>query len=350
RSNNTRYCRIRPKGSPIESAFLEMHPREFQFADTEMWRPLVEEMRRTKDFGWRVIEQGPTPAENGMCGTAPYDHNAYEPDHISVLMYEPVERGTRWYRRPDDGATIQLGNEISNKGMFHPNELGYAHVARLLLADLDEADGIEPDGLGRKLNPDLDPDQDDAISEAQLAQRGAPLQQFQLSSEHDVAMRRFAVEACEAVTVTGLSSRRAEISVTVFKSNGEVVVSSQAGRQATPDLPPLDLSGITGRRAQSETRTLERSPLTDSLSNKTISKLTAPADSSCSAEAFAEVDRPRFESATGASVQFVPERQALYYVAVSHRDNDSFDPITGRGDLRLEAPRAAVDVGLMVRQ
>jgi len=344
-NSNIYYCWISPFDGGALGKWVRMTSNEFQFAEDYLFKPLVDRMNGTKRLGWRVIDQGDLPGEHGICGDAPYDHYKYRPLDPRTMIFEDGDSNeVRWYRNPADGAAIQRGDATSNKAMFHPNEYGYAHAARLLLADLEEADGLVGAQL---LEHSLDGDPNDTLDEAisQIALSESWLETT-LRGSHDVNVYTVARPTCRPTTVYALGrGGRGAMTITVFKPNGEVVVSSDPSISPTPDVS-RDLSFLG--RSESKPKIVVRRPgAVQRLPSDVIRNAVMYAETSCPADP----DRPPLgapvEGDGNARVSYLPDQETFYFVAISHRDNRDFDPVTGRGDNRSEKDRTPLQ--MMVR-
>jgi lysophospholipase L1-like esterase len=164
-AHGTNYCNLRVKRSsdPHLDVELDFDPIEFKVADEEVLTPLYNEMVGAVDhinqkrgpLRWNFIDQGLAPSQHGICGWGAYKNTqymkiygdgAYSFKHTNngdmtkpadILTGDTADADNyKWYRTPQDGAAKQLGFTTTNKGMFHPNEFGYRHTARMMMSAL----------------------------------------------------------------------------------------------------------------------------------------------------------------------------------------------------------------------
>lgn len=286
----------------VQTVISEFSPREFKWVDENIFPRLVATMKaiaNQKETDWTVIEQGILPGRHGLCGTPAYPPVGFAPSH--PVDYEAARQtGRRWYRSSDEAAAIQTGVEMTNLGMFHPNELGYAHVRELMKAQ-HPAMAIEYPGAPFA-------DIDDSIVEVKDAPGFfAGSRSVTLASPQDVALLKTSVGVGRSVFFRINSSRGAPLVLHLFGENGALLASTSPAHQVDMNALRSVFEQFNGKGADDQLL-VAMAPVQSHLANNIVSVLGEQ------------------------SLQYKSDRQRTLYLAVSDARNVWFDPITGGGD------------------
>lgn len=360
------------------SVKLDFDPVEFRLASRAVLRPLNSEIESSvrvlrkyhRGVNWNFIDQGHEPAVHGICGFGNYNRYDFADVYAGykrrtgldgeigsgeLVLNESVgdRDGTAWYRNPFVGAAVQRGGPVSNTGLFHPNEYGYRHVGRRMLEEL-EFYGAE---FGRD---DRFSDPDDAIAENARI-RGQEGDSFEgtLTGSHDVSMFVLAATGRRCLPTTLRVTADRPVALTAFARNGEVIASTLETRKPTP--PPESKSirdltrGLTPGADDGDTLTaiVPRASgitrITRSQSDMVIDPALLAEDTRyCQPEDYdwlaslRDEEAARTQDTNTVSLTYFTESYPAAYIAVSHPQNDQFDPVTGRGDDRRDLDRRSI--------
>ncbi|MAK60229.1 MAG: hypothetical protein CMK09_04565 [Ponticaulis sp.] len=345
---------------PLPSKALDFDPIEFKVAEQQVLRQLnrkiasnVEKLRRNHaDIEWNVVQQGGLPAAHGICGYGNYNRFDFADTYERYVdtnrksgrfLTSSVgdQPGTAWYRNMFVGAAVQRGTPTTNTGLFHPNEYGYRHVGRRMFDEL-EFYGAEFRRDQRFSDPD------DGISEsARIRGQEGDTFKGELIGSHDVSMYTLAATGrrCEPTTLRVKSDR--PVALTAFARNGEVIASTLEARQPTQEPETRRIGeGMPGADTGEDLSIVRNTPGIIRQPAPVVSdELLIEDDRFCKAQDYEFLDKVRTEekdktgSANQATLTYFTESYPAAYIAVSHIENDKFDPVTGRGDNRddLEA-------------
>ncbi|MBE9032638.1 hypothetical protein IQ266_23145 [filamentous cyanobacterium LEGE 11480] len=127
----TLFCQVELRATIIER-FNTISALEFRWAKQNLLSTLSGAMQTAARANqWKFVRPGIEPFKHGLCGQAPNAWYRYNPSR-TIQGNQLHRSGVRWFRTPEDGAALQVGDIQKNKGMFHPNELGYLHLSRQL--------------------------------------------------------------------------------------------------------------------------------------------------------------------------------------------------------------------------
>ena len=317
----TSYCYLRTNHRGVTD--LHIIPKEFEVADYEVYRPLVEKMRQAaQHYGWNFVTQPAAEvAPLGICQPSPYGkygNPGFSPGHPV-----PQAKGTvRGYRTTGDSMTYQhgvRGDTPTTKGQFHPNEFGYALTKKLI--------SPKASTLAHALYALTD--RNDTMSEASQNTALAINRSHRVAapSGTDVDLYRIEVPAFHQVTVE-LKSTAANPGATsdIYASCGVLSVYDAAGRVHASSAPILNAdaenaearlegarpngSQISANRCIGNVSRTNRRPGLIDLEGVTQSATTY-------------MSRTGFNNGC---------RAQSYYVAVSGSENVFFDPVIGSTD------------------
>lgn len=382
-THGTNYCNLHVKAAsdPHLSVNLDFDPIEFKVADKHIFTPLFEEMtgavddinRKNGKLTWNFIDQGIEPGRHGICGWGPYKNTTYMARHFDgaysfkqsnngdptkpadILTHDTADADHyKWYRTPQDGAAIQHGFTTSNKGMFHPNEYGYRHAARMMMKALKPygAELEVPNRLAYLHHNDRGQDRfsdaDDSIVEAtETVGRKPGDNQGVLTQINDVKMFKFIVDTprCTPVTINLKPSKKLyePLSVRVYSRNGNLIAASDTRSTGKDPFAIMDERVEPIRGLTTQNPRLEKFLAV----NTDTPKVEDVSERGCSLSDYRSIPG-NTQTVLGSEVSFLKQYPNTIYVAVSHRQNTQFDPITGRGDIRIDQPTDTVSFELDV--
>ena len=260
---------------------------ELAWTKHNVYDPLVEEMnkfitnqtdayrRGTTKRSWNIIDYDYRLWSHGLCADgAPW---VKSPGWIEVLDYNSTDA---WFNAPGAVVERQTGDQATHKGIFHPNQYGFAYGADLLLFNSVELSKKADTKVKNDLRKILDTDGNDQISEARnpitmptkvaLSDQGDVFMVALDRSGRDQGITFSAVGKCPAITV--------------FDDLGRVLTSQSTRLLAS----------------------------------------------------FKDIEKPSPAGACGfklpASLVSTDRSKNRVYIGVSHPDNFFYDPVSGRGD------------------
>lgn len=314
------YCYADIMDAPTD---VEFHPREFKFADWDVYRPLKAEMlKAAQTHDWNFITQNEADiAFHGMCGNKPYRfYGDYSPTH-PVDLSQASQEGRRWYRTSPAGKALQLGDGSNNSGMFHPNEYGYAYVRDLILDRIPERWDIPGYSIA---------DENDTYREAEYLGSAPEPFDVMVNGVDDVQTVKIFLNKGKIAIVDYATTRPEDTAACVA-----IAAHAQYGEVFATNSRNLAVDLWDGRRQVLEDRQLE-SPSSydfgDSCGdNFTPQKASIP-------------ENQRTMMQYGKARLVIPATQAPRRVTVSfsHPRNVLYDPVTGRGDVRGRIARPRI--------
>ncbi|MGJ8563552.1 MAG: hypothetical protein ACSHXY_08360 [Alphaproteobacteria bacterium] len=376
--HGTYYCDINIKENedPTLGARLDFDPVEFKVVHhkifTELSKKMEESAKSQSGPEWAFLPQGVEPRQHGICGWGQYHNDDYRSIYGHYQRSNKKDEnnqkpgtfltnsrgdslGAKWYRTPQDGAIIQKGEAVTNKGLFHPNEFGYRHAGRVMMknlepygAELAAARGLpelhhDDEGVDRFSDPD------DSIAEAteNLGGGGGEAEGV-LTGLSDVKMFRFTGrgERCEPRTLRMThQSHEGPLTIKVYGSNGELLASSNSR---------APLQGLGSNTKDLSAISTPSTILTVPSRGARLGSLMATGDQGeqngadfCGTAEYSSVP-DSYEDGTESRVSFLREHRHHIYVAVSHQDNKRYDPVTGRGDARSDKTKSNVSFKVSV--
>ena len=293
KTKNYRYCSI-----TINSQ-ASLDSKEIAWAEWKVYEPLVQKMNEAASrFGWQWITHSDDVYDHGLCAAA----NSKEPGAISADKVT-ASAPHRWFNTPDDGKNRQTGNEVTNKGMFHPNEFGFGYIRERLFQRMRV--WARADNALRYILNTASARGTLYTAEPVSRQKYRNGVAVSLDNADEVAMYRLWVPFHTDVTITLKSPDQTSdcAAITVFDENGAVLASNS--KVLSDDLKrnrpfkPIDLK----KCLRANVRTIMRN---DEAAVTLMGDPSAPCDAS--------------------------ERRRIH-VGVSRPNNVFYDPVTSRGDL-----------------